>query len=374
MKGFSLVWFFVSLSCVLNESSAAYGDSSQAKVRDYVLTGIREHRMKLQQGMFRANGIKKYESKVDGRLEGKVDIFCSFDFTAGLFRFDRAEPGMRASSRHDTKEQRKSWEEVQDGGKYVKTPTSTISYPEGSGAASILPSGRPSPAFIKPFDPRAVGLYTWANLEAGTSFEEIHSFLARQEYQSAVQDGPSVFRLECVSRGAIDIQYRLWIDEQRGFAPIRLEIRRSDMRKPAQWREPDVINEASWERRNDVWVPRTFRIRQVLRGFLSETYELAFQWESINSPQPPELFTKEGLDLKTGTYFMDARSGKPLVVGAAGMENFPKFGLEGPLPPEEERASLGWPKAVALISVVVVLSLYGLRVYWSSRKTRAMAD
>jgi hypothetical protein len=322
--------------------------------------------------MFRARGVRKSESGVEGKLEGNVEIFCSFDHANGLFRFDRTEPGMRLIPGNE-KAGRDSWKLVTDGGKFVSTPKETIVWAEGQPSAGILPEGKRAPDYIKPFDARALGLYLWGNFVRGSRFEQLHTFFSKQEFREVVEEKPGIYRLECVLQTELPVLIRFWIDEQKGFAPVRFESSWANPKLAGQWQKPEVVNETSWEEVTGVWVPRSFRIQRD-SGQRKESYELSIQWEKINTPQPPELFTKEGLELKLGTYFMDTRSGKPIVVGAAGIDKFPRFGPEGPLPDDEPPKPAMWRLiAVWATAGLTLLSFAGVGACWYRRRRRAPA-
>ena len=63
------------------------------------------------------------------------------------------------------------------------------------------------------------------------------------------------------------------------------------------WEEPRIISEVTWALRDDTWVPKTFKI-QTRSGRVQLTYDLSFEWESVNKPVAARWFTLEGLGLK----------------------------------------------------------------------------
>jgi hypothetical protein len=325
--------------------------------RDYLFRGIQANRQMLHRGAFRAHGVHKSQGSTQAsRLEGNVEILCAFDYAAGTFRFDRLEPARLISG-----------DKVRDrmGGKLYRTPKETVIWPDGAPAAGVHPPDHPNDGVIKPFDVRAVGLYLGGSLDAGTPFEEMWRHFSVQKYETISEERKGLFQLKYVAKSTVrDSHVTLWIDEGAGFAPVRFETRHPDRMNPGKWLEPSWISQSSWSSINGVWVPKTYRTEVSFPGQLTRSYDLAFEWEAVNQPLNQALFTKEGLELKPGTFFMRREGGNVIVEGAAGVQNFPMFGPEGPLPKE----SRNWMVITGIAAAAVVLSLGG--GLWYVRRLR----
>jgi len=349
----------IALTCV--HLTFAFGEAKDtARVRDYVFKGMRANRERLQRGAFRAHGVYKSQGSTPAsKLEGNVEILCAFDYAAGTFRFDRLEPARLISG-----------DKVVDrmGGKLYRTPKETVIWPDGAPAAGVYPPDHPNDGIIKPFDVRAVGLYLGGSLDAGAPFEEMWRHFSVQKYETISEERKGLFQLKYVAKSTVRASHvTLWIDEGAGFAPVRFETRHPDPKNPGKWLQPSWISQSSWSSVNGVWVPKTYRTEVSFPGQLTRSYDLAFEWEAVNQPLNQALFTKVGLELKPGTFFMRREGGNVIVEGAAGVKNFPMFGPEGPLPKE----SRNWMVITGIAAAAVGLSLSG--ALWYVRRMRGRA-
>jgi hypothetical protein len=338
-------------------------DDVGKKTRNFLFMGLKDNVDRLQRGVFRASG--RYADQVPDTadLEGDVTLFCAFDYSKGWFRFDRSEPRRLTS---DAKS--KTWTLQYFGGKFARTPEGSVQWHLGSHAADFRNPSEPASNLIRPFDIRCLGLYTGVSLDKGYSVDEMIAAYSSYEHQVVVKSKNKNHELSFVGKPYAqnplgDVQTVIWFDENRGFSPIRSEWRERDPKNLDRWKPSVEVNETTYQLVADVWVPRTYRTEWKTEK-VRKCLELAFEWESVNQPVRAELFTKEGLELKTGTMYMDTQTGKPIVVGAAGVKNFPKFGPEGPIYDAPSYAWLFWTCAV-LAGVAILLGLY-----WYRRRAR----
>lgn len=92
---------------------------------------------------------------------------------------------------------------------------------------------------------------------------------------------------------------------------------------------PNLQSEATWERVNGVWVPKTYTIEKRSGGPGSEKiwrYDHVLHWESVNTQLPDGLFTAEDFGIAKGAAVIDYRGQKPIIDRVIGMPDSPHLG------------------------------------------------
>lgn len=154
----------------------------------FVWSGLKDNRERLRRGVYHANGCFVDDDPYWGRLDGKVTIFCAFDYDKNLFRFDRMEPerrgkqkiilgpeGLKALPKHDPKkvgDPKEAWTIENSAGIWAVTERESIIWNMAAHTVGIYKPHEKPGSVIKPFDVRTVGLLYWGNLERGTSWKD----------------------------------------------------------------------------------------------------------------------------------------------------------------------------------------------------------
>jgi hypothetical protein len=311
---------------------AAEGKDGLGVQYHFLVGGLGHERERLRNGVFRAHGVKTLKAEPSaGTVTGDVYVFGAFDVSKGQWRFDRSEPewgspiatGSVPRSQKvpsmTTRYCRNSEFSAHYNSKFRRVELHT---PETIGPGSM-------PGTNRFFDVRCLGLYHWGRFLRGDRFEEVQESFFERLPVECEDEGEGRYRL-CWMREVS--RQTLWIDERRGFAPVRLVIQHKfrDL-GDTDWREPYYVSEVAWKRLSDVWVPEAFRVvnKEELSGpgaskgdstpkHRTTSYTLAFDWESVNGSVSDAYFRYDGFESPEGTYVTDFRSGEPVMIGVVG--------------------------------------------------------
>jgi hypothetical protein len=266
----------------------------------YVMMGLKDNRNRLKTGLFKARGTySETDGKGADRLRGKVEIFCAFDFPGDRIRFDRSLPMPRSA---DTAKQNES-EQGEESGNTAKTQIiltkkEVISFVASSGGVFIYSAEEERTKRLQglPFDVRALGLYLWYDFLHYKRFEQIHDTISKSTPLRIERDADSRCKITWDFGGSMLVT--AWIDEKKGFTVLRSETRLTKGRSASV--QPDFKTEVTWELREDVFVPKTLK-HQNQRGQILLSYDLVFEWESVNQPLDDRHFKLDGLGIKERT-------------------------------------------------------------------------
>jgi hypothetical protein len=226
----------------------------------------------------------------------------------------------------------------------------------GEHEVKILQTDESVDSVISPFDPRAVGVAGWSSFRNNVPFSEIVGPLGRDPDKVSL-DGRHVYRIDWLRHPSNDkfaVRVSLWIDESN-YCPVRMEFCRGQGPVDSgEWARPMLVEETSWRQVNQVWVPKALRITDV-KNTGRQSYDLNFNWESVNVAIPPSQFTAEGLGLPKGTIVVDTRLGKPVITKAIGEIKVPVI--------VDKNAGGGYRSAIVGGSAAVLLALLALAAY-----------
>ncbi len=346
------------------------GDTDPAVLTRHLIHGMISQRERLKTGVFHATGKSSVVTVLPKPLEGEVRVYCAFDYDQGLYRFDRSEPGLVTrvegppTSKEDdpNKHPRVTKAEVYSF-KSIRTPAGMTWWVSGSGdhQAVVQAPGKRLPPQIGLFDIRALGVADTGSLERHVMFSEIAAVLLSRPPAKVSQDGPHVWRIDwhvLPKNGPTIVRTSLWVDESN-FTPIRLEHHNGKGPTEASgWEPPMMVSEVAWREINQVWVPKTFSIKDVKRNGVNSC-DLDLMWESVNQPVPAKVFTVEGLELKKGTQIVDTQLGKPIITSVVG---------GGPIPPIIEPPGHRPSWHILAVAAVVLTALAAVIVYRHRRK------
>jgi hypothetical protein len=220
-----------------------------------------------------------------GNLEGRVDIFCAFDFSSGRFRFDRSEPA-RLRDRNTLVDAKiegpaGSWRAVEQRNQFIQTKKARTFFKAGEKAVSVEPLTSTRTSEASPFDIRCLGMGLFIDLLQFCPYEELEAAYAKDIPESIVQEDKDLTRVTWRTKSH---EITMWVSEAKGFSPCRLELREKKKTKgtgKSGWILAET-SEVSWQEVSNTWVPKTFRV-QVFASSRPRMYELALEWESVNA-------------------------------------------------------------------------------------------
>ena len=337
-------------------------DESKAK-REFglLMDGMRDARERLRSGIYRATGRLAVKTPTAGLADGDCVLFCAFDDDKHWFRFDREQPVKLpdAESKVDDDKPRQLVLR-QMAGKFARTPEQTVYWDTDSANLTVSSPSDVSVllGLVHPFDVRTIGLLGWSGYQINTAFSDILQVLTSQKIISIISDGPSIFHITELFGEADFARRDLWIDANRGYSPIRLELRYKLQSGIAEeWPAPTVVSESTWNKTGEVWVPATFTFDEGTNSPHSVHQQLQFEWQSVNAPVDEQFFEPEGFDVDPDTIIVDRRLGKPIIIGKVGDPDY-----EPPPPFAVAPNGNTWNSKI-VVAVAVVLLAIGIAWY-----------
>jgi hypothetical protein len=280
-----------------------------------LLASMRGARRHLRSGVVNVSGTFAYHSSADRDIRGDVRMYIAFDDTLGLLRIDRNE--VRDRTEASGADQNSESPATPVKLKFVRTPKHTITWEAPWAPMNVnidAPEAKPT-ADLSPLDIHAVGIANVLALQIGQTFQELVPQFAEDKPPDVRDEGNGVYLLVWdrdepaykidgkIMR--IDRQM-LWIDETKGFAPIRyefLDIRESETRA-------EFATKCSWAKIADAWVPVMMSCKDGRSSYL-----LTFDWKSVNAKIPESAFSLEDMKLPRFALVCDVRPEDPIVLG-----------------------------------------------------------
>jgi len=305
---------------------ADISETDRQKIKT-VLSGLDDSRMRLNSGVCRIVGNSK-------RATPEVindNILIAFDYNRGFYRFDQgANRTLRTPDFY--------YECVKDR-QMVTRQTAT----------GWMPSWG-----IRPFDVRALGFFTFVGpywkAEYATD-ERTNLFIDKPV---SIKEVNGIFEIT-VERKANIPGYDFppatriyWIDSRQGFSMIRLVL----------GSELDTI-EISWEERNQVWVPMSFK----LSSAQPQSAEWKIDWSFVNDDVPEDYFDPTLLSDEV-TMLVSKELDQPIVIGRLGKG----YDLPGQLTPLPENKSSPFRYAPMIIGIFLIVLGFGKKMYDSWKK------
>ena len=335
------------LSLCVDDALAAKVDREEAV---FALMAMKDSRERLISGVFRASG--RAQSGDD--YTRALDVYQAFDYSADLYRMDETETVLGERARREADPRRNVRTE-----KFARNRDASTHFLGRQDVEIERPEHRPQPSFTV-FDVRTVGIMSWSAFKRGASFADLFPKLLERKITVFSQEANGLIKIAWEMGESREAQLIVWLDSKRGHSPVRLELR-VRMNPEDEWSAIKATSEATWEEVNGVWVPKTVVLVNHFNA--TKTYELAFEWESVNEPVPAKLFTWHGFDLPSHTLILDNRLGTPIQLGHVG---------DFVAPVESAAESTGRTRiaiVVATLSAAVILLMVFLR--W--RRGRAKA-
>ncbi len=138
--------------------------------------------------------------------------------------------------------------------------------------------------------------------------------------------------LNPTNKDAIDGRSKFWIDTKRGFVPIKMESQDLDTRSQStgrlEWKPVSVRSSATWQLREEVWIPTSAQVGLFLIGPDDSAYTirhaLSFEWHSVNPEMDESAFSLDRLDKPKGTHLIidtTVDRAKPIIVQHPSVHN-----------------------------------------------------
>jgi hypothetical protein len=352
--------------------------SEEKAFSEFLVRALESNRDLLRSGSYTAKGIMIDEMQGKGaELSGEFEVFCSFDFDKQLYRFDRKVPALKvwnlppgppipaSNFRHVVLKE-----------KWACNRESTMVWRSWAPSQVNVSSAEVLWGHEKGFDVRLVGLTQWDDCFTDQKEKHVLKTFLHKKLADFFGDSETCYEICSVRKGDGDVyetdwswrknsqeKLKLWIDESRGYAPVRFEICQPRI-DPVQ---PALKNEVEWTKIADVWVPSKFHM-----CFLTPKREwnLTFVWSSVNKPIDPALFTPDGLKVDHPAMVIDNRLSKPIVTGLTG----PRVPAPGEYPPlkndvnERHSRRGGIYTSIIIVSIIALLGSV-LFVRWRMRRS-----
>jgi hypothetical protein len=334
-----------------NPASRAPAGSQDPKAA-FVLEGIRAERGKLKTAICDVEFATAYEDKTNSKIldldESRVMIAIS---DTGDFRMSWTYQRSIAEKRFLRGDGVYQSESPGRTGTFIRTKEKCIQWLEGQRIVDILPPSTAYPSWIKFFDVKAIGIYSWVEFQQSLGFEELIENLISMPVLEVSENSEGVYELVW-ELGSENLQWIIDVDCHRGFAPIAAKMRqRTTSSDP--WLNIQEF-QSDWEKVSSVWVPVRFTGRKQPKSDANtDTISLRLDWRSVNDTISDEMFTIKALNAPDAVSVVDSTLGSPIEIKVAG-QPFPTDDA-GSLP---VRAGRYW--WIVLNCLVLMMILVGI--------------
>lgn len=283
----------------------------------YLLEGIRNARRKLRSAICDLQFSHGYEDQLKPELSESEQNTVLIAFSeGGDFRMSWTFPLKTAEARFLRSTADIPMDSPERTGHFVRTRERTIQWFEGQPTVDILPVDAPYPSWIKFFDVRALGVYSWIELQQGLTLDQqIDSFL-QNPVKEIRENSEHVFTLTW-NLGSDNSQWILDVDSVKGFTPVSAQMRQRDGDNDP-WR---IVQEfhTDWKEIASVWVPIRFQGRNSQKPEVSSrTVSMELDWRNVNGAVPRELFALESFNAPDAVGVVDSTLGSPIEIKVPG--------------------------------------------------------
>lgn len=262
----------------------------------------------MQSGSYEATVVRSAtEHPAYGKIQIKAEMTGAFDFASGRVRFDYQETPRRPGT----------------SGRFIRTPQEAWLYQEHQSGKNpqithLPPDELPEGTLFRVVDIRTIGWNLVQEFDRGTAFEDLVNIYEKEPtvVLGLQENEDGTVRIDFREGRRGNVKRSLWIDVSRSL-PVRVEMRYWDL-EDEEWGPVKSSSKTEWERRSDVWVPKTYHAQHVNRNrdgtTWTENVDVNFSWISINEPVDDVLFDPiKGLNPKEGTDVIDVRQGHPVL-------------------------------------------------------------
>jgi hypothetical protein len=310
---------------VLVATAHAQGEKDTLK---FLIAGMRQERARLNSGVCQIRGTisRKDVNKPAEEFMGELQILAAFE-GAQSFRFDRSQPGLvsdPATKIADPKQPERILKMDRKRGtitiKYARNQTKVAQWfgPEAAHISVIANTGQRYPHGWGIFDVRGLGLYYQIALEREDDFQKLLEGYSKFSPMPVIErSDPQTW---IVTWGfpddTVSAEFRLWIDVEHGFTPIRFLSRDHYHKKvPPEWRIMEE-SQTTWKQMGGTWVP-VHHESKVSPGYVAES-SFDITWAKVNESLDPKLVTYEGFEVPSYVGIVDSSTGQTITVKPIG--------------------------------------------------------
>ncbi len=347
------------------------------KELSFVIEGMRDERAKIKQGLGRIKGKTTFTVRQDPAKNKSIDfeVFFAFEDQKKI-RFDRTQldwvtdpetirpdPKNPAELIADTKPGMVTYKYCNNGKKMVVWRTDSKQL-EIHASTGYTPPGNMSFFF---FDVTALGLHHWLGLMRHDGLQKLLD--GYESIKPLVGVEKQASKPWCVlwsfSDSSIPSEWRLYVDVENGFTPVRMEG--MDFYPKQSKGRIDQESTTKWGKKGGTWVPVHCTIVNDPGGITAQkefdptggtrtVIEMTIEWKTVNEPVRHELFEYQDFRPPKGIYIWDSSLG-PTVI------------LQYPNEPSERGF---WPPSTFLVVSFLLLLVLGgaLLLYRHKRRQR----
>jgi hypothetical protein len=315
--------------------------TADVKAFDFLLTGMKQERLKLISGMcrFKGESATHWPKKPEDNLDGLLVAFMAFD--NGKARFDITKPGyvidpdsiqfVGAKSGQAASRAIASRHKGTLSRKFADDKTRVTVWHSDNSLVSIAQArdfaDRTSTGY---FDIRGINVYDSLQLKRGYSFERMFEEYAKIAPKASIRemnDSTWSVRWEFRDEHLIS-KWSFVVDVRSGFTPMEYKCETAsvkEMQDPNKWFLEYELK-TTWEERNGVWVPtRHSSYKGGLFHEYIESFSYDIEWEKVNEPVNTDLFGYATFEIPDHVGITDFSGGQQVVIkpiSAAVSEDF----------------------------------------------------
>lgn len=365
-------WFLLFIMVLLGRCAPAAAQLAQPGADyQFVLSGMRNERLKVRSGLCRITGQYAARKPDDPKrdIEGPLTIFFAFD--GDKVRFDRAQPGWvvdRKTTRpHPNGEPGQATADMKRGVekyKFYDNGKKAAFWSEDEPQINVMASLGDKPNHflgLGYFDVRGLGLYQTGIANQKRLMAQFDAYIGRKLPFQVDRSDPATWVLWDDHHDRImDVRVSISVDVRNGFTPVKFVVRQRNHKLNEEWFTAQDIT-TRWEKRNDVWLPvshNTFYSGG--KGDVRQDVSLTIGWEKVNEPIDPDLFDYKSFGAPDWVGVTDSSLGYGITIKPI-----------SPAPPPASR----W-RTIARIALAVIAlgALFGgVLVFIKRRRRRALA-
>jgi hypothetical protein len=304
---------------LLADNSLGQTAADKQEALEFLFSGMQEGRGALKSGVCRMQG--RYIAKDDRRakpvFDGAWNVFLAFE--GKKLCFDITKPGWivdeaeARSPRHAIAPRKKGITRSC----YCRNGEKSASWYDGGPMIELAAdTGQPPRGGWGYFDVKALGFYDEVSLGRGTDLVKLITMWRSDKNLSEIdRSDPKIWRVTWTDHETqITTDFRLWVDVESGFTPVRFENRERIGDGP--W-GAIVQSQTEWRNVQGVYVPVRHEYHFAPpRSKPSTDLQCDLTWEKVNEPIDPITFTYESFDAPTHIGVVDTSSGHPITLKA----------------------------------------------------------
>ncbi len=369
MWAFKLIYpLLITVALLTCRAGIQAADLSEASsLSEFVMGGMRAERDAIRSGIVTITGSRSENGKAWGTFNVNVKYVVSFDYDKNLFRFDESDyrmvwadsPGVKPVDESMTSNlpegkdaSGRKWVTVESGGALVRTNEYDLVRGIDSTMINRLPAGVVNDTSVHVFDVRALGLMGLIEFQQGKTVDVLLNVMDKIHMTIEPLQSPKGYRCEYSNT---ELKQEFWIDETKGMSPFRWQTTRSG--------QVTFQSDTEWKAIDNIWLPSTYTMTDKNLTDVEKSWHLVFEWDQVNLPLDPQLFTAAGLATDENAAVVDLTLGMPVLEPAFPMP-LPKLPPMKPVNPNS-RSRWGW---------IILANVVGGGVAWWFFRRRAKSQ